>query len=88
MDFEYEEYKKTKLVWEQEPEGGSYDIIEPGSEQDLRMLEANLEINLRRRPKMYEQHPELKAESEAQIRALRLKLYGTESPDHSPQTEY
>lgn len=83
-----EEYQKSKLAWEQEQEGGSYNIIEPGSEQELRMLEANLEINMSRRPKLYEQRPELKAELEAQIRALRLKLYGMDSPNHSQKGEY
>lgn len=74
-----EEYQKAKLAWEQEPEGGSYDIVEPDSEQELRILEADREINLRRRPGFYEQYPELKAELEARIRTLRLKLYGTDS---------
>ena len=83
--FNYEEYKKAKLSWEQEPEDGSYDIVEPGSEQELRMLVAELELNLKRRPGFYEQYPELKAESEARINALRLKLYGTDSiSDGSP----
>ena len=77
--FNYEEYKKAKLSWEQEPECGSYDIIEPDSKEELRMLEAELELNLKRRPGLYEQYPELKAESEARINALRLKLYGTVS---------
>ena len=75
--FNYEEYKKAKLSWEQEPEGGSYGIVESGSERELRMLEAELELNLRRRPGFYEQYPGLKAESEASIKALRLKLYWT-----------
>ena len=69
-----EDYQKAKLAWEQEAVGGSYDIVEPGSEQELRIYEAELELNLRRRPKFYEQYPELKAELEARIRALRLKL--------------
>ena len=83
-----EEYQKAKLSWKQEPEDGSYDIVEPGSEQELRIYEAELKLNLRRRPGLYEQYPELEAELEARIHSLRLKLYGKDSPEHSSNTEY
>ena len=46
--FNYEEYKKAKMAWEQEPEDGSYHIVEPDSELELRMLMAELELNLKR----------------------------------------
>lgn len=71
----YEEYKRSKLEWEQEPEGDSYDVIEADSEEELRMYETNMRL----RPKLFEQNPELKAKVEARIRAIRLKLYGAEN---------
>lgn len=75
MSIDYEGYKKAKMAWEQEPVGGSYDVIEPDSEEELRMHETNLRL----RPKMYEQNSELKAMVEARIQAIKLKLYGNEN---------
>ena len=75
MGIDNEEYKKAKMAWEQEPEGGSYDIVMPDSEEELRMYEANLRL----RPKLYEQNPELKAMVESRIQAIRQKLYGIDS---------
>lgn len=70
MDFDYGEYGRVKLAWEQESQGDSYDTVETDSEQELRMLETALNL----RPGLYEQNPELKAMMESRIQSIRSKL--------------
>lgn len=69
---DYEGYRKAKMIWEQNSQDGSYDIIEEDSEQELRMLETALSL----RPGLYEQNPELKAMMESRIQEIRSKLSG------------